>query len=89
MGRFEPRNEPCHGLTTFLADPEAAYQMNARHGEHLNARSVQLTGMRIFIRTRREPDDAPALFKAVKAVVPAPKMRAECQNPPIPFEAPS
>jgi len=48
-------------------------QYYQKHGEYLKAHSVHLTGKRIFIRTRRESDDGPALYEEVKALVPAPE----------------
>ena len=64
-------------------------QYYEKYGEHLKARGVQLTGKRIFIRTRRESDEGPNLFEQVQAVVPPPEAPKKTPKSPIPFEAPS
>jgi hypothetical protein len=87
------RPDKCPRLGWLLAPEDGvcdiSRQYYQKHGEYLKTHSVHIIGKRIFIRTRQESDDGPALYEEVKAVVPAPEGRAGRQKSPIPFEAPS
>ncbi len=90
-GRERPDKCPRLGWLSEAVDGvcDITRQYYEKFGEHLKVHSVQLTGKRIFIRTRRESDEGPPVFEEVKAVVPPPEGPRKSQKPLIPFEAPS